>query len=284
MSIRRLAREFDLVIVLNDLWLAAICRLLLPRNVQTAFLGFYYDASSPATGLRHAKYKMLASRIDRIVVHTSAEVGLYAESLGIPRARFEFIPYYAYSDAMGTAKRQNTAPAKPVILAPGRHRDLPCFCKAIEGLNARAIVVCGLTDLPELEGAAARSNVEIHSEVPRERYRELMADADIVVIPLYADRWQRSLGQIALFDAVLMGKPVVVARTFQLADYVSESEVLFYEPGNAADLRSQLEKLMGDAKLRESLTARAFRRITTEFTEERFAADMAAACRRWCGY
>jgi hypothetical protein len=61
-----------------------------------------------------------------------------------------------------------------------------------------------------------------------------------------------------------------------------KEEVLFYEPGDAADLRRQLERLLRSPDFRASLTETAFRRVTTEFTEERFAANMAAACERCC--
>ncbi|HWE50058.1 MAG TPA: glycosyltransferase family 4 protein [Bryobacteraceae bacterium] len=284
----RNARRFELILIPNDLWLAAMFRLLAPAGpgcARVALLGFYYDANPCRQGLRaqlrHAKYKFLARAVDRIIVHTSTEIALCSESLGLDASRFEFIPYYAYDDAIGTLPGQDSIPGKPLVLAPGRHRDFACFCKAVTGLNGRAAIVCGTSDLSEVQHAAFGSQIEIHSEVPLARYRELMGAADIVVIPLFAVRWQRSLGQIAWFDAALMNKPVVIARTFHLADYVSENEALFYEPGDAADLRRQLERLLGSPQLRASLAANAFRRVRSEFTEERFAAALAAACQRW---
>ncbi len=90
-----------------------------------------------------------------------------------------------------------------------------------------------------------------------------------MVIPLYEDRYIRALGHIAMFEAVLMKKPLLVARTFQLADYLTEKDVIFYEPGDETDLVS---KLITEGNwirnLDLDLLTMQFNRVLTEFTEE----------------
>lgn len=159
---------------------AALCSLVArkgPSRVRIALLGFYYDSRpqrrSLRERLRHARYRLLSNAVDRIIVHTSAGVNLCAESPGLPASRFEFIPYYAYFDAIGTATTLHGDPGMPVVLAPGRHRDFACYCKSVQGLVAPAVVVCGNSGLSEAERAASGSPIEIHSELPRAEYRKL---------------------------------------------------------------------------------------------------------------
>ncbi len=99
------------------------------------------------------------------------------------------------------------------------------------------------------------------------------------VVPMSADKMTRSLGQIASFEAMARRVPVVAARTFQLEDYFSdEKEILFYEPGNSLDLRRQIERLLVDGELRDSLTKRAHDRLMDNYTDEQYTKALLELC------
>jgi glycosyltransferase involved in cell wall biosynthesis len=149
--------------------------------------------------------------------------------------------------------------------------------RALAGTIWQGRIVAGASDRLGIVGKAPE-NVQAYFEISREEYRSQIAQSDIVVLPLHADRWQRSLGQIAMFEAMVMRKPVIAAETFHLADYASENEVLYYRPGDAEHLREQIERLIDDSELRTRMVQSAWDRIHAEFTKERYIARLINAC------
>jgi glycosyltransferase involved in cell wall biosynthesis len=225
-------------------------------------------------------HKLLINLVDVCVVHSSAEIATYAEIFAAPASKFAFVPYYAYgtlSDAERAREQTIDPDAEPYVLACGRHRDYRCFIKAMRGLPYRGLIVAGDSDRSEIAGNLS-SNVEVRFEVPIADFEAAISQASVVVIPLYADRWQRSLGQIAMFSATLRGKPIVAARTTQLIDYVSDDDVLFYEAGDSRHLREQIVRVLTEPDLRERIIKSATLKLLTDFSEERHAARLIEIC------
>jgi len=276
MSLLKRADDFDVIVFYHDPRLPALFGSLRrithkdqPRLVlQELFCDLaryrFVDGNvvtKPRDVASFVLHRMLVHTLDVIIVHTSAEVEMYSAFFGVPKSRFKFIPYFAYKDAVHYASANKDGAAKQdYILAIGRHRDFRCFINAVAGTPWRGVIVAGESDREEI-GKVLPANIEVHYEVPWEEYRSFIARAAIVVVPLHANRWRRALGQIAMFEAMLMRKPVVGARTFQLADYATDDEVLYYRPGDAKDLRNKIQRLMQDVNLQNRLVQNAFTRV-----------------------
>lgn len=216
-------------------------------------------------------YYVLFARIHyRIVVHSAAEVGLYSRVFGGPRERFCFIPFHVRPQALTDSLPPRFDAISPYILTAGRHRDVTTFCRALAETSLQGIIVGGEEDRRAVESIVP-PNVRAYYELPVESYRGLFAGAQIFIVPLFATRWRRSLGQIAAFEAIANGVPVIAARTFQLADYFCEElEILCYEPENALDLKRQIDRLLGDPDLRKMFSTNAYRRMISFYTEEHY--------------
>jgi glycosyltransferase involved in cell wall biosynthesis len=291
-SLTRIARGFDVIIFHFDSHLAGLASLIqkvVAPSRCLVFQGLLRDISrySPnILGMLRNRlglwfHRILVHHLDAVIVHSSAEVDLYSEFFQTPKSRFIFIPYFYYEDAYGYVSRDCCAPlndgAPAKVLAIGRHRDYGCFMRALAGTSWQGCIVAGASDREELVGKIPE-NIQAYYEVSREEYRRQIAQSDIVVLPFHADRWQRSLGQIAMFEAMLMRKPVIAAETFQLADYASENEILYYRPGDARHLREQMKRLIEDADLRRRLVQSAWDRTHAEFTRERYITRLIHAC------
>jgi glycosyltransferase involved in cell wall biosynthesis len=287
----RIGRRFE-VILFHDSRLAGLATLI-QRMVAPSrclvFQGLLRDISPHSPNVRSTVrnqlglwfHRMLVHQLDAVIVHTSAEVELYSRFFKTPRSRFVFVPYFYYEDVDGSGSSDYSAPIKTEpsanILAIGRHRDYDCFIRALAGTPWRGCIVAGASDAEEIKDKIPE-NIEAHYEVSRAEYRRQIAQSDIVVLPFHADRWQRSLGQIAMFEAMLMRKPVIAAETFQLADYASENEILYYRPGDAVQLRRQIGRLLEDEGLRERLVQSAWERIHAEFTRDRYVTRLIHTC------
>lgn len=94
---------------------------------------------------------------------------------------------------------------------------------------------------------------------------EILRSAEICVVPSIA---QEALGRVAV-EAQAVGRPVVASRIGGLPTTIAEGESgLLFEPGDAADLAQQLERLLDDPVLRSKLGEGGRRRFEAEFTWE----------------
>jgi glycosyltransferase involved in cell wall biosynthesis len=293
------SRTFDVVLFHLDMRLAAVyglLRLFVSSKQRLIFQSFLCDVSryssssgSITTLVRNnvslLLHHLLVRTMNLVIVHTRAEVGLYSRFFRVPASRFAFIPYFHYGGSCDYPttdfSKANYSDKRANILAIGRHRDFACFILAMTGSPWDGMIIAGDSDRGELDGNVP-ANLPVLYEVTRTEYRDYIARSTIVVIPLYPDRWQRALGQIAMFEAMLMLKPVIAAETFQLTDYASENEVLFYRPGDADHLREQICRLLEDEDLRDRLARNARTRLLTEFTRERYVSDLVDTCQTAC--
>ncbi len=292
----KVAGRYDTVLLYGDLRLAflfALLRSIFRPRLWLVQHEFYFDTSEPAPTkptmysrlrrtMRRLFFRRLTALVDVVIVHSEAEVRLYSTFFGTPSHRFVFIPYHVYTDA-ATWRKEVRPPviASPYVLAAGRHRDFPCFLDAVRDLPWRTVLVAGASDRATI-GDNLPANVEVHYELPFARYRDFIAQAAIAVVPLFGQRHQRLLGQIALLEAAQMHVPVIAARTFQVMDYVSEREVLFYAPGDSAELRLQIQRLIADDDLRRRLAENACRHVESHFTFDNYLRKLLEACTPRC--
>lgn len=101
--------------------------------------------------------------------------------------------------------------------------------------------------------------IEVYPKVSRKEYDQLISDSDIIVISLFRDRFQRSLGQILLMKAFYLKKPCIVAHNPYIMDYCDNQSVVFYEPENVQSLVTAINKIktMSSDKIKR-MTANAY--------------------------
>ncbi len=94
---------------------------------------------------------------------------------------------------------------------------------------------------------------------------QTMCQTDLLVFPTVA---QEALGRSAV-EAMGCGRPVLASRIGGL-EWVIEHEHtgLLFQPGNVEDLCCQLQRLLDDANLRESLGRAGLKKFQREFTWE----------------
>jgi glycosyltransferase involved in cell wall biosynthesis len=97
--------------------------------------------------------------------------------------------------------------------------------------------------------------VTLEGFVPMERVAEIMAAADLGVVPKRKNSFGNEAFSTKILEFMAMNVPVVVART-RIDEYYFNDELLeFFEPENAADLAEKIYALMRNPARRESLRA-----------------------------
>ena len=246
--------EFDVVLTMGSrvsLAYGLLCALLhLPaKHIMTEV---FLDASRPASltwRLKTALFRLIARRAMGILTNSSGEVELIAPRFQIPTAKLRFVPMYSTLPEPAVATTN-----EGFVFSMGRTlRDLPTLFQAAADLTVPVVVVVDQRDsLP----SPIPTNVQIHRNLSLAAGRELMRRSTVVAIPLLPA--ERSTGQVVLFEAMAMGKPVVATRAVGTSDYIRDNENgLLVNPGDPAGLAAAIHRLIQDPALAARLGSTA---------------------------
>ena len=191
---------------------------------------------SPAWRLKTAWLRLAARRSYGVLTNSSGEVRLIADRLGLPDSRLRFVPMYSTIPDPGMRETNDGS-----VVSIGRTlRDLDTLARAARDIQAPIRIVAGghdrvPDDLPE--------NIRVLRDLPLDSTYELLAKAAVVVLPLLPA--ERSTGQVVMFEAMAMGKPVVATRCIGTTDYIRHSENgWLVNPGDALGLAQAVNHLL----------------------------------------
>lgn len=239
----RLRSRFDVVVTMAprpSLIYGLACALLcLPsKQIMTEV---FLDAPRPASPLWRAKtalFRWVARRSLGILTNSSAEVGFIARRFALPEAKLRFVPMYTTIESPHLESAHDGT-----VLSIGRTlRDIDTLLQAAEKIPAPLVLVIGKHDpLP----AKLPPHVQVFRNISLAESHEKLRHAAVVAIPLLPA--ERSTGQVVLFEAMALGKPVVATRVAGTADYIRDGENgLLVAPGDASALADATNRLLRD--------------------------------------
>ncbi len=213
-------------------------------------------------------------RVATVIVFSEGERHLYSRELEIPLARVQFVPFHT------NILEPRFAPLGQYGFAAGKSlRDFKTFFEAVDPLDMPFVVVADRASVAHLRKP---KNVELHCDIPRAKYLELLEGAQMVVIPLKAE--YRSTGQVVVLEAASLGKPVIASDVIGVRDYITHGVTgLLVEPANPQAMREAIRLLSSDQAMRQQLAETAMERVYRDHTFPAFSGTcleiMAAACR-----
>jgi glycosyltransferase involved in cell wall biosynthesis len=166
---------------------------------------------------------------------------------------------------------------KFIILFPGSlqwHQGLDIAIKAFaqvkaKVLNAEFHIYSGagghlreeLIQLARTLGL--EKSVIFHQGVPLDQMAQLIANADLGVVPKRADSFGNEAYSTKIMEFMSQGVPVVVSRTKVDTFYFEEGMVHFFESGNVDAMAKAMMEVMNDLALRNSLISRSYEYVET---------------------
>jgi glycosyltransferase involved in cell wall biosynthesis len=143
-------------------------------------------------------------------------------------------------------------------------RDYSTLLQATQGLTRQVIIRAGIV----AEDRVAFPNVKVVSNrVSALEYRELIAGAVLVVLPLYPSTHPG--GITALLEAMSSGKAVIVSSSPGLADHIQDGmNCRVVRPGDPTALREAIDALLADKIARRRLGADARRFVLENCSAE----------------
>ena len=279
--------KFDVAVALGDLvglFFGGLQRLVPGRHLPTVLVecNWYREPRLWRRPLKKFQMRFCLSGVDRCVVWAEREIKAYASEFHQDDAKFVFIPQHI---ALHPDRYRFTVREGDYIFAAGNYdRDFRTFVAAVRDITQPCIIACTVEE--SIRGIELPSHVR-HVRATPEEFRELMAGALIVVVPMEKGHLH-SGGQQGIVNGMALGKPVVVTDPEGASSYIRNGETGILVP--AADpnaLRQALLELLADPERRRRIGERA--RLSVQgFTVENIydrvcslAVDIAKARKRY---
>jgi glycosyltransferase involved in cell wall biosynthesis len=100
-----------------------------------------------------------------------------------------------------------------------------------------------------------RANVTVRRGfVPIEQLPQVLADADVGVVPIYDDPFTRFMLPVKLLEYAALGIPAICTSTETIRAYFDDTMVRFVAPGDPDDLAAAIVELYRDPERRQRLS------------------------------
>ena len=238
---------------------ACFWKVLLRSDIQIVSWSFNIGSISNKLKGRLAGLFLRNAKI--IVVHSSYEVEQYSTWMGLPEARFIFIPFQC-----GKIDKECGDPNEgPFVISLGSAgRDYRTLFSAVSGTSIDVVVVAK----PDaVEGLAIPSNVKILNGISLIDSQRLASKAVLGVVPIA--NLETASGQVSFLQLMALGIPVIATACPGTCDYLShEHDALVVPPYDVEALRFAIIRAWLDADLRGRLAANGLKAWRERFSDE----------------
>lgn len=256
-----------MICVFPQLAMCAGVQKLLHRRSGFPIVAWCFNVGALYGGAKGIAARLAATRIDRFVVHSTAEVLTCSHWLGVEQGRFEFVPLQRPLEIIQMAEDDQT----PFILAMGSaRRDYALFMRVVSSLGIPAVVVAGEH---ALRGIDVPGNVRVLRNLSNDQCNELIQRARLCVVPI--DNDDTASGQVTVIDAMMFGRAVVATRCAGTVDYMTHGvDGVLVDRGSESALSAAIAGLWNDASQRKSLGSAARARVSTGLSDEAAGAHL----------
>jgi glycosyltransferase involved in cell wall biosynthesis len=180
----------------------------------------------------------------------------------------------------------------PVVGFVGRmvkEKGVPDLLEAIaqlpKALNVQLLLIGAGALEAELvtQAAQLRLSARVHraGAVPFDEVAAHLKCMDVLVLPSRTTpKWKEQFGHV-LVEAMACGVPVVGSDSGAIPEVIAEAGLIFPE-GDASALAERLQRILGDAHLRRTLSERGRQRVAEHFSDEVVARRTYVAYRHIC--
>lgn len=213
-------------------------------------------------------YRRAMAEAAAVTVFSENQRSILINRLNIPSGRIHTIDF-------GTDREfyQQQAPSDgEYVLVAGSDsgRDYWTLAKAASRLSVPIKLVA--LDI-NVSGIDFPPNVEYLGQVDHVRYRDLIARARLVALPVHPFAYPS--GQSVLVEAMMCGKPVVVTDTAALRPYTPDSSAVRVPHADPVALADAIALVWDDELLRKSLAVEARRLAEARFDARQMWAHVA---------
>jgi glycosyltransferase involved in cell wall biosynthesis len=213
--------------------------------------------------------KVILSSVDLVFVSSVGEIATYSKRFKIPKDRLRFLPFHT-----NVMEPRMINHSDGYILSAGKTgRDYVTLADAVRGLKEKVIIVSDKLSVRDIKFPL---NVEVLFDIPYPSYLDLLHNCAFVVVPL--KKLVKSTGQVAILEAMAVGKPVVATETTGTVDYIQSGINGISVPvGDPKALRNAIEKLTNDLDLYKKVATNALESVKQNHTFDEYVKKILAA-------
>jgi glycosyltransferase involved in cell wall biosynthesis len=236
-----------------------------------------------------------------VLAHTHTLLSGNAEGVDVWRAKgyqgpIELIPQFGVDPAIYSRILRPSRPSKPSVVLrrssrrPSQNQMVIGYIgrlvpeKGIDVLLEAVAQLQGPWELRILGSGPERDRLEKMAQwlgilprisfdlpIPSTQLPYYYSGLDVLVLPSRTrPNWKEQFGRV-LIEAMACQVVVIGARCGAIPEVIGEAGLTFAE-GDPADLRAQLQRLLGDATLRVDLAQKGRQRVLDQFTQTQIAA------------
>lgn len=235
-----------------------------PARSKHILYEFIYEPKKSLRGIISLLvWKIALKKIDRIFVQSTAEIDYYSKIFKESKKKFIFIPVAVPEGESFVGP----SPAGYLFSAGRTNRDFPLLLKVVSSLNIPTIIVAGKNEKITLKSTP--SNVKVYFDIPKEDYSRLLSNSHLVIITLKDGISSR--GQIALLEAMALGKPLICTDVPGIRDYLIDGiNGFLVPPGDPLALKNKITYLYHNLPVLNTIGRKAYETAKYLFNTRRF--------------
>jgi glycosyltransferase involved in cell wall biosynthesis len=235
----KMRRDYDVLITgaeREDCLFAVLQTVLPGRRIPHIMMCCLWkqESNRAAYWLKKSLLRLVSRSVAQFVVWSTEELRSYPDYFGIEPERFVFVPYHA------TLGGEHVRPVKgDYVFAGGDSvRDYATLLEAFADLDIPLVIAAKNRQWRKV--ATGMKHVTVDEVSPR-KFRELMAAARLVVVPIEKGT-MRGAGQQTYLTAMELRKPVIVTEAPGVHDHIEHGKTGWIVPAaDAVALRTTIE-------------------------------------------
>jgi len=231
------------ITVFPPLAVTAALQRKLRRRTDVPIVAWCFNLGKLVGGLKQKAARFALRDVEIFVVHSSGEVPLIANYLGVPQERVRFVPLQRAPIAI-VAEEDREAPF--IVSMGSANRD---YATLVEAARITGLPVTIVASPRSMEGLSLPENVSILSGLSGAECRVLAQRARFSVVPLA--NVAAASGQVTVIEAQRMARAVIATRSIGTVDYIDDGVTgILVPPGDAQALAAQMQALWQDQATR----------------------------------
>jgi glycosyltransferase involved in cell wall biosynthesis len=231
------------ITVFPPLAVTAALQRKLRRRSGVPIVAWCFNLGKLVGGLKQKAARFALRDVEIFVVHSSGEVPLIADYLGIPQERVRFVPLQRAPIAV-VAEEEREAPF--VVSMGSANRD---YATLVEAARITGLPVTIVASPRSMEGLSLPENVSVLSGLSGADCRVLAQRARFSVVPLA--NVATASGQVTVIEAQRMARAVIATRSIGTVDYIDDGVTgIMVPPGDAQALAAKMQALWDDQATR----------------------------------
>jgi glycosyltransferase involved in cell wall biosynthesis len=208
-------------------------------NPKLPHLAYSFNFTDLPVGFQHKAMVKAYQRVNRFVVYTAQEKGMYADYFDISPELIDIIPW-----AVRPPEVNHDEP--PIVTGSyicaigSQGRDYETLFKTIKTLkDIKLVLVASPESINNLE---IPENVKVFTNIPLKEAQNILMHSKFMVLPLRDS--QVPCGIVTIVYGMFLKKAVLVTRAEGVQDYINDNVTgLFYEAKNTDDFSNKITQL-----------------------------------------